>query len=153
VHHRVLMQAGEERHLAMFRSTDLTGAGPTPDIVGYGDIHRAFVMSYRTPVPGQTDRAMHQTLFNTGSVGNPLDSFDASYAVIEGDWVNTDKPGSPDKSGSTNKPGQPFSIQLHRVAYDIDHELGVARTMDMPNYAAYEFELRTGMYAGALRSR
>ena len=150
VHQRVLMQAGEERHLAMFRSTDLTGPGPTPDIVGYGDIHRAFVMSYRTLHEGRADRALHQTLFNTGSVGNPLDSFEASYAVIEGDF---DGNVEPVRSVPVDPARHPFSIQLLRVAYDIERELEVARAMDMPNYEAYEFELRTGMYAGALRSR
>ncbi len=146
VHQRVLMQAGEERHLAMFRSTDLTGPGPMPDIVGYGDIHRAFVMSYRTLQEGHTDKALHQTLFNTGSVGNPLDSFEASYAVIEGDFGSG-------LDGSADRAPHPFAIQLLRVAYDIERELDVARAMDMPNYEAYEYELRTGMYAGALRSR
>jgi predicted phosphodiesterase len=136
VHVRVLMSAGELRHLAMFNNTELTGLGPTPDLVGYGDIHRAFVMSYRTVSEAG---ARHQTLFNVGSVGNPLDSSAASYAVIEGEFRD---------SRSTTG----VSIQLVRVSYDIEAELSVARAMDMPNYAAYEQELRAGVYAGALRT-
>ncbi len=138
VHQRVLMQAGEERHRAMFDTTELTGPGSTPDVVGYGDIHRAFFMSYRTSTP---DGVVNQTLFNVGSVGNPLDSTAASYAIVEGAFA------------CAEPTGDPFSIQLARVSYDIEAELAIALAMDMPNYAAYEVELRTGVYAGAMRSR
>jgi protein phosphatase len=135
VHVRVLMQAGEERHRAMFESTELTGFGGTPDIVGYGDIHRSFVMSYRTAVG---EGVVHQTLFNVGSVGNSLDATSASYAVIEGEFEKIGTPAG-------------FSIQLVRVEYDVEAELAAARMIDMPNYSAYECELRTGVYAGSMR--
>ncbi len=127
VHVRVLMSAPSDRHLAMFESTDLTGPGPTPDVVGYGDIHRAYLMSYG-----------HRTLLNVGSVGNPLDATTASYAIVEGEF------GNPDDA--------PFSIQLARVGYDIDAELDTARRNEMPHFDAYEHELRKGQYAGAMRS-
>jgi protein phosphatase len=131
VHVRVLMSAGEERHLEMFASTDLTGVGPEPDVVGYGDIHRAYNMSYK-----------HRMLFNVGSVGNPLDGTMASYGIIEGAF-----------NDPTNNPKEPatFGIQLVKVGYDTTRELTLARQADMPDYLAYEFELTEGRYGGSLR--
>jgi diadenosine tetraphosphatase ApaH/serine/threonine PP2A family protein phosphatase len=126
VHVRVLMSAGEERHKQMFESTDLTGHAGEPDVVGYGDIHRAYNMSYKDKV-----------LFNVGSVGNPLDGTMASYGILEGEF------------GSA-QPAR-FGIQLMKVGYDVEHELSVARCMDMPDYVAYEHELQTGLYAGSKR--
>ncbi len=128
VHVRVLMSSSKESHLAMFEPTALTGPGPSPDVVGYGDIHRAYMMSYG-----------HRTLFNVGSVGNALDSTTAAYAIMEGEFGKNLEPSS-------------FSIQLVRVHYDIDTELAIARESDMPHYEAYEHELRHGEYAGAMRA-
>jgi protein phosphatase len=126
VHVRVLMGAGEERHKAMFESTELTGYGSAPDVVGYGDIHRAYNMSYKDKI-----------LFNVGSVGNPLDGTMASYAILEGEF-------------GSSAPAR-FGIQLMKVGYDVEQELAVARKMDMPDFVAYEHELRTGLYGGSLR--
>jgi predicted phosphodiesterase len=127
VHVRVLMSSPRERHLEMFDSSELTGPGPMPDVVGYGDIHRAYSMSYG-----------HRTLFNVGSVGNPLDATTAAYAIMEGNIGGAEPAG--------------FSIQLARVPYDTDVELASARRSDMPHYEAYEHELTRGEYAGAMRA-
>ncbi len=127
VHVRVLMSADRERHLEMFSSTALTGFEGEPDVVGYGDIHRAYNMSYGNKI-----------LFNTGSVGNALDGTMAAYAIVEGTF-------------GSSKPSR-FGVQLVKVGYDVEHELSNARNADMPDYLAYEQELRTGMYAGSLRA-
>ena len=129
VHVRVLMSSGSEKHLAMFDNTDLTdpnGKGARADVVGYGDIHRAYQMSY--------DRRM---LFKVGSVGNPLDGTTASYGILQGEFGDAEV--------------SPFGIQLARVPYEIETAIQIAVEMDMPHLAAYEQELRTATYAGNLR--
>ncbi|WP_418276563.1 metallophosphoesterase family protein [Isoptericola jiangsuensis] len=121
VHTRVHFHHTPEEFAGMFAATDLTGPGPTPDMVGYGDVHDAYV---------ETDRG--RTLFNTGSVGNPLDEPTPSYAILEG------IPDSPDPA--------PFSLRLVRVPYDVEAELAVARGVAMPQYDPWARELRTGVY-------
>jgi predicted phosphodiesterase len=59
---RVHATDSRDRHRVMFSNTVFTGSVQNPDIVGYGDIHIPYVLSFE-------DR----TLFNVGSVGNPLD--------------------------------------------------------------------------------
>jgi hypothetical protein len=112
-----------EEFAGMFATTDLTGPGPEPTMVGYGDIHDVYV---------ETDRG--RTLFNVGSVGNPLDEPTPSYAILEGIV------GSPDAG--------PFGLQLVRVPYDVEAELAVARDLGMPQYEVWETELRTAVYRG-----
>jgi protein phosphatase len=126
VHVRVLMSAEPSVHVAMFDNTELTGCGSVPDIVGYGDIHRSYQMGYG-----------HRLLFNAGSVGNPLGTTKACYAVIEG-HVGSDEDG-------------PFGLQLLQVPYDAEATLATARMMEMPHFDALAHELRTGQYAGAMR--
>ncbi len=123
VHMRVHFDHTREEFAGMFATTELTGPGPEPTMVGYGDVHDAYVETFRG-----------RTLFNVGSVGNPLDEPTPSYAVLEG------VPDSPD-------PG-PFSLHLVRVPYDVDLELAVARDLRMPQYGPWERELRTGVYRG-----
>jgi protein phosphatase len=126
VHHRIHMDDTMERHLAMFDNTPFTGDGPPPSLVGYGDIHDAYVKNFAG-----------RTLFNAGSVGNPLDMPLAAYAILEGAYGQSD-------------PG-PFAIQLARVPYDIEGEIGAAAALDMPDLAPYADELRTARYRGAPR--
>ena len=114
---------------AMFLATQATGDGPTPDVVGCGDIHGTYLQ-------GDDDL----TLFNCGSVGNPLDGTTASYAVLEG------VPGPPDSAGG----GGPFSVAFVRVAYDVEAELAVAAALGMPELEAYAVELRQGIYRGSV---
>jgi protein phosphatase len=75
-----------------------------------------------------------KTLFNTGSVGNPLEIPQASYAILEGRLNRTELSS--------------FSIQLVRVPYDI--ELAIKHAMDegMPHLEAYALELRSAQYRG-----
>ncbi len=102
---------------------------PTPtldrysDVVGYGDIHGAHVENFEG-----------KTVFNAGSVGNPLDIAQASYAVIEGEY------GSGEAS--------PFSISIIRIPYDIERAVELALASDMPEKDKEDYvrELRTAVY-------
>ena len=107
----------------MFATTELTGDGPEPTMVGYGDIHDTYVEVFEG-----------RTLFNVGSVGNPLDEPTAAYVVLEGE------PGG-DASA-------PFSWQVVRVPYDVEAEIRVARDLGMPQLEQYAIELRTAVYRG-----
>jgi predicted phosphodiesterase len=121
VHVRVHFHHTQEEFDGMFAATDLTGPGPAPDMVGYGDVHDTYVETHRG-----------RTLFNVGSVGNPLDEPTPSYAILE---------GVPDAAEPA-----PFSLRLVRVPYDVEAELAVARDLGMPQYEAWAGELRTGIY-------
>lgn len=126
VHHRVQPWSSEEERQAMFANTSATGRhpdSPTPDVVGYGDIHNAFVQHIHG-----------KTLFNVGSVGNPLDVPQASYAIIEGVLH------APEHT--------PFGLQLVRVPYDIERAIADAQAADMPLFTEYANELRTARYRG-----
>lgn len=123
VYHRVHARHTDEDFEEMFASTGLTGTGPAPDVVCYGDIHDSFVSTVRS-----------RTLVNVGSVGNPLDEPRASYVILEGD------PGG-DR-------GAAFGIQFVRVPYDIEAEIAVAAAVGMPALEAYAIELRTAVYRG-----
>jgi predicted phosphodiesterase len=116
-----------EEFAGMFATTDLTGPGPEPTMVGYGDVHDAYVETYRG-----------RTLFNVGSVGNPLDEPTASYAILEG-VPSSDEPA-------------PFGLQIVRVPYDVEAELAVASDLGMPQYEPWQRELRTGVYRGLTAS-
>jgi predicted phosphodiesterase len=123
VHHRVRQYDAPAIHAQMFDNTDFTGAGRVPDIVGYGDIHIAYVKT----LP-------HKTLFNAGSVGNPLDMPLASYAVLEGDY-----------GGDA---ATPWGISIVRVPYDIERAIAQAEASGMPDLPEYASELRTARYRG-----
>jgi protein phosphatase len=122
--HRVRADAPEEEHRAMFTNTEFTGDGATPDVVGYGDIHQCYVRTFRGG----------GILFNTGSVGNPLDEPRAAYAVLEGNFGDSE--------------AGPFSVQLVRLPYDIDRAVQVAAEEGLPEpeFIEWEDELRTGRY-------
>lgn len=122
IYTRVHFRHTTEQFDAMFAATELTGTGPTPDVVGYGDIHDTYLK-----VSGP------RTLLNVGSVGNPLDEPTAAYVILEG------APGA--EAG-------PFGVQFVRVPYDIEAEIAVAAALDMPTTATYAIELRTAVYRG-----
>lgn len=120
---------------AMFTNTEFTGdftagggpAGLTPDVVGYGDIHCAYLKEGRGLI-----------LFNAGSVGNHLSASAAAYAILT---------GVPDSAEAA-----PFSVSFAQVPYDIDAELAIARNLGLPGYEAYALELREGIYRGLQRA-
>ena len=123
VYDRVRMNDAPDKHEAMFANTDFTGFDSSPDVVGYGDIHSAYVKSFRGKI-----------LFNVGSVGNPLDGTQASYAIVE---------------GARGEPGGAFALQLVRVPYDIERAIAEAADAGMPELDEYAGELRTGRYRRA----
>ncbi|CAM2902984.1 metallophosphoesterase family protein [Paenibacillus sediminis] len=125
VHYRVQPWDPIEKRLAMFENTEAVGSksGKQPDVVGYGDIHNAYLQHIHGKV-----------LFNVGSVGNPLDVTQASYVILEGVL----------DSASI----RPFSIQFMRVAYDIEFAIRQAMDEGMPDLEPYIKELRTGRYRG-----
>ena len=109
----------------MFENTPFTRDRAHPDVVGYGDIHEAFVRNL--PM---------KTLFNVGSVGNPLDTPEASYAIVEG------RRGA--RGGRSS-----FGILLARVPYDVDRAIQDAVAAGMPDLEPYARELRTAQYRAA----
>jgi protein phosphatase len=115
-----------ESRLSMFQNSDFTEniAGERePDIVCYGDIHNA----YQQNIKGKT-------LCNVGSVGNPLDMTLASYAILEGEYNQTEK--------------GVFSIQMVRVPYDIQLSITLAKEAEMPELQEYIQELTKAKYRG-----
>lgn len=123
INHRVYMTDSFEVQMAMFENTPFTGDGGSPTIVGYGDIHWAFVHCFE-----------HRILFNVGSVGNPLDMTRASYVILEGEYGSTEE--------------APFAIQMIRVPYDIEQAVRDAQALEMPDLQPYINELRTARYRG-----
>ncbi|WP_324012012.1 metallophosphoesterase family protein [Microbacterium sp. JZ37] len=122
-HVRVHFHHTAEQFDGMFRATEMTGPGAAPDVVGYGDIHDAYIES-----------ADGRTLFNVGSVGNPLDEPTPSYVILEGEL--------------DGERGAPFGVQFVRVPYDVEAEIAVARERAMPTADVWEIELRTAVYRG-----
>lgn len=117
-----------EKRLSMFGCSDLCQEKRQADIVGYGDIHNAFLQYLEG-----------KALFNVGSVGNPLDVTQASYVILEGEY-----------GGVTEAP---LNIQFVRVPYDI--ELAIQQAIDavMPATEPYIRELRTAQYRGNVRDK
>jgi protein phosphatase len=128
VWNRVYPEADHETRLAMFQNTDLTGYDhPQPDVVGYGDIHHAFIMPFFVP--------KNKTLFNAGSVGNSLDEPRATYIILSGVRDSEDR-------------DHPFAIQLIRLPYDIDDVVSRAYALGTPHAEQLEIELRDAIYRG-----
>ncbi len=126
VHKRIRFDHDEAEFLGMFANSPLTGDGPEPTVVGYGDIHDPYY---------EVDR-WKRTLFNAGSVGNALDDPTPVYVILEGVY------GSPDEA--------PFGIQFVRVPYDVEAELAFAKEVGMPKWQEYASELRDGIYRGEM---
>lgn len=133
VHHRVVpMIHPKEEKEAMFLNTEWITPleeNKTPDVVGFGDIHAALI----EPIDEQ------KILFNAGSVGNPLDIPQATYAILHGKF--------------DSRLLGPFSIEIVRVPYDIEREIRVAEEIGMPGIEAYAFELRQAIYRGSARGK
>lgn len=122
VYKRIYPESSAEERLAMFANTPFTGIQTEePEVVGYGDIHVPYLLTFSG-----------KTLFNVGSVGNPLDEPSAAYALLEGTLDSTD--------------ASAFALQLVRVPYDIERAVAVAAQSGMPEFTAYATELRTAVY-------
>lgn len=125
--HRVNHDHTAEEFRAMFTNTEFTGDAPAPSVVGYGDIHGTYL---------EVDLGL--TLFNAGSVGNPLDAPGAPYVVLEGEIDSAESGGA-----------AAVSITFVRVPYDVEAEIAVARDLGMPDVDAYALELREQVYRGS----
>lgn len=115
---RVYLHSRNEDKIKLFMPT--ATLDEEADVIGYGDMHVANIDSFDGKI-----------IFNTGSVGNPFDMPQASYAVIEGDF------GSKEPS--------PFAVSLIRVPYDIEKAAGDALESDMPEKHEYINEIRTAI--------
>jgi protein phosphatase len=113
-----------ESRMSLFECSELCKQEFRADVVGYGDVHNAYIQNFNG-----------KTLFNVGSVGNPLEITQASYAILEGEY-NGLEPSS-------------FGIQMVRVPYDIELAIKQAVKEDMPSLEAYILELRTAEYRGS----
>jgi predicted phosphodiesterase len=119
--HRVYLSTQQSKRLMLFEGTPTLQV--EADVVGYGDIHGAYI-----------DTFGGKTLFNVGSVGNPLDITQASYGIIEGKV--------------DDRVEQALAISLVRVPYDIELALDQANSTDMPEKQEYINELRTAIFRG-----
>lgn len=119
--HRTYLSTEKSERMKLFEATPTLDI--EADVIGYGDIHGAHIENFRG-----------KTIFNVGSVGNPLEITQASYGIIEGE-LN-------DKNNSA------FSIALVRVPYDIELAVKQAEEADMPDKDEYINELRTAKYRG-----
>ena len=107
----------------MFKNTEFLGLNKDdkePDIVGYGHIHTPMIIKHK-----------NRTIFNTGSVGSPVEmgltdtemdenkfSTVASYMILEGDY--------------NSKIHSNISFTQVRVIYDIEKEIELLKKSDMP---------------------
>lgn len=123
VYHRVQPWDEMDKRIAMFDAPTNEPELGQADILGYGDVHNAYLQHLNGKV-----------LFNVGSVGNPLDIPQASYCILEGE-----------NSGDIN---QAINIQFVRVPYDIEQEVQVAQQAGVPALELYIREIRTGIYRG-----
>lgn len=124
IYDRVHETGTRQEHRAMFANTPFTGFGHEPLLVGYGDIHTAYALNFEG-----------RTLFNAGSVGNPLDIPLACYAVLQGTY-------------GAAEAVHPWSLHFVRVPYDIEGEIVAAEASGMPDLGYYASELRTAIYRG-----
>ncbi len=120
----------------LFENTSFIGKShkdPIPDIVGYGHLHTPFVIRYK-----------NKTIFNTGSVGIPVEmdnndendpnnkfSTMASYTIIEGER---------DSKELAN-----ISFQQVRIRYDIEKEIKDLENSDMPTRNQVIYNLKTAI--------
>lgn len=119
--HRTHLSTAKEDRLLLFMPTK--SLNENADVVGYGDIHGAHIENFDG-----------KTIFNVGSVGNPLEIPQASYAILEGDY--------------NSKQSSSFTISLVRVPYDIELAVRQANESGMPDKEEYIKELRTAKYRG-----
>ena len=120
----------------LFKNTTFIGKNendPIPDIVGYGHLHTPFVVRFK-----------NKTLFNTGSIGVPIEMLNdnkddeknkystmISYIILEGEY------GSKELGN--------ISLQLVRLAYNIEKEIKDLEESDMPDKEIIIKSLKTAM--------
>ncbi len=136
VYHRVLQNASLSQMHEMFEHSESTGGlpnEPSPDVIGYADIHTPYMTPLDNPwtVADKKLEYRGRLLFNTGSVGLPYDGVpQASYVILQGRFGSLDT--------------DPFSIQFVRVPYDVELAVRLAEQSGMPERDTYITEIRTG---------
>jgi protein phosphatase len=130
VYKRILPMASTDEKLCMFNRPKCEGSiDKASDVVGYGDIHNAYVQNFKDKI-----------IFNAGSVGNPLDIRQSAYAILEGIWGKREQDS--------------FSVSIVRVPYDIEKAVEEAQKQQgMPEMDEYITELRTGRYRGLVNKK
>ena len=128
--HRVGIRAifsGETHKLAaMFEATEHTGSEQRlPVALGFGDIHTAYVLNLPGYIP-ELETVKGRTLFNVGSVGNPMDMPIPVYGILGG--------------------GPGLEVSLIRVPYDNELECQRAVESGMPHLEEYLEETRFARY-------
>ena len=122
----------------LFKNTEFIGKtakDPEPDIIGYGHIHTPCIVRFK-----------NKTIFNTGSVGIPVEMLNsnpddksnkfstlASYIIVEGNYNSKDLSS--------------ISFNLVRVPYDIEKEIRDIEESDMPNKTVVIRSLRSAISA------
>lgn len=121
VYERIQPWDEQEKRATLFDSSPLCKSPRIADVAGYADIHNAF-----------QEHLEGRTLFNTGSVGNPLELPEASYVILEGNY--------------NSEARAPLNIQFIRVPYPIEQAVQDALQSGMPHPEEYILEIRTGRY-------
>ncbi len=116
---RTYLGTKREERMKLFEPTETLNL--EADIIGYGDIHGAHVEYFDG-----------KTIFKAGSVGNPMEITQASYAIIEGEYESKDE--------------APFTISIARIPYDVNKAVMDAAISDMPDKEFYIDELQTAIY-------
>ena len=122
--------------MQLFENTEFIGKtplDPTPDIVGYAHIHSPNIFRFK-----------NKTIFNTGSVGLPIEidntiedlsyshfSTISSYIILEGFY------GEKELSS--------FSFNLVRIPYNIDEEIELIKKSDVSNKGEIISALKTAI--------
>ncbi len=119
--HRTYIRTDWGERLRLFEPTGTSDR--VADVIGYGDIHGAYIENFEGKM-----------IFNAGSVGNPLDITQSSYAIMEG--------------VCDGKESASLSVSLVRIPYDIEEAVRHAFQSDMPEREEYIKELQTGIYRG-----
>ena len=123
-----------ENPLQLFENTEFIGkteTDPIPDVVGYGHLHTPNLFRYQ-----------NKTIFNTGSVGIPIEMMNtdfldktnqfstlASYVILEGNLDSQDL--------------AEISFTFVRVPYDIEREVESLRNSNLSNKEQIITNLRT----------
>ena len=109
------------QRLELFGSPAASAENRQSDVAVYADIHNAYMQTLESKI-----------LINVGSVGNPLDMPQASYAILEGD--------------ETRDSLSSFNVQLIKVPYDIARAVALAEACCVPYLQEYIIELTTSKY-------
>ncbi|MCL2362363.1 MAG: metallophosphatase family protein [Defluviitaleaceae bacterium] len=117
-YNRYFSHSSIEQRRELFDYSDFSQEKKTADIAIYADIHSAYF---------QTVEGKH--LINVGSVGNPLDTTQASFIILEG------------YEGEAS-----FGVQFMRTAYDVERGIEMAKEANVPDLDGYISELRTANY-------